>query len=192
MSWVHFLYCVCVCWCVCVHVLPCVQCLNVYTMILCMSIDTWIPLPTQVCAGVQAGVRRTLMCSPERELWGAKVPETGCPLQWHPVWGDAAWLQQQEPASQPGTGLPDDLPVSSPPEEDMSSILLLCTCGTFTGDVIQAISLCDIWLWLVAFWIQLGGRNFPKNVVAPVVVLGWLLVACCFDYFDLYFTPLGF
>lgn len=66
----------------------------------------------QVCTGVQAGRRRTLLRPAVRQLWWTKMPKTGRPLQWHPVWWDAAWIQQQNPASQLGTDIPNDLPVT--------------------------------------------------------------------------------
>lgn len=69
--------------------------------------------PPQVCAGVQAGRGRALLPPAVRQLWGTEMPKTGCPLQWHPVWWDAAWIQQQNPASQLGTDIPNDLPVTS-------------------------------------------------------------------------------
>lgn len=71
------------------------------------------PPPPQLCAGVQTSRGRALLPPAVRQLWGTKMPKAGCPLQWHPVWWDAAWIQQQNPASQLGTDIPNDLPVTS-------------------------------------------------------------------------------
>ena len=71
------------------------------------------PCPPQVCAGVQAGDRRPLLPPAVWQLWGLQVCETGRPLQRHAVWRDAARLQQQEPGSQLGPDIPNDLQVIS-------------------------------------------------------------------------------
>lgn len=81
-----------------------------YTLYIALTV---FPPPTQVCAGVQTGRGWTLLPPAVRQLWGTKMPTAGCPLQWHPVWWDAAWIQQQNPASQLGTDIPNDLPVTS-------------------------------------------------------------------------------
>lgn len=64
---------------------------------------------TQLRGGVQAGARWEVLPHALRCLRGPQVPQARLQIQRHPLWRDATWLQQPDPACEPRSSLPDDL-----------------------------------------------------------------------------------
>lgn len=111
----------------------------------------------QVRAGVQTGRGRALLPPAVRQLWRTKMPKAGCPLQWHPVWWDAAWIQQQNPASQLGTDIPNDLPVTNVQIHPFTNTSFCCELNTLSKFLILKV-------FFLAFYISLK-RDFFSFVL---------------------------
>lgn len=119
--------------------------------------------PPQMRAGVQAGRWWALLSPAVRQLWWTKVPKAGCLLQWHPVWWDAARLQQQNPASQLGTDIPNDLPVTSA-QVHASHLHVLCLF----------FARCVTVATLLAFSLILS------RILSCLISLWFFFIVCCF------------